>query len=67
MHINQSYLNHLSYLNHKNQVIVLLISNGKKWHYLAVKKLFPLLEEKHQIMLEIFIVKTGFIHLVHKH
>ena len=31
------------YLNHKNQVIVLLISNGKKWHYPAVKKLFPLL------------------------
>ena len=30
-------------LNHKNQVIVLLISNGKKWHYLALKKLFPLL------------------------
>ena len=30
-------------LNHKNQAIVLLISNGKKWHYLALKKLFPLL------------------------
>ena len=27
---------------HKNQVIILMIADGKKWHYLAVKK-FPAL------------------------
>ena len=25
--------------NHEKQVILLMISNGEKWHYLAVKKL----------------------------
>ena len=29
-------------LNHEKQVILLMIPNGKGWHYL-VKKLFPLL------------------------
>ena len=27
----------------ENQVILLIISDGKKWHYLAVKSLFALL------------------------
>ena len=28
---------------HENQVILLMIKNGKKWHYLAVRSLFALL------------------------
>ena len=32
-------------LNRENQVILLMITNGKKWHYLAVKKLSALLRE----------------------
>ena len=28
---------------HENQVILLMITDGKKWHYLAVKSLLPLL------------------------
>ena len=31
------------YLNCKNQVILLMITDGRKWHYLAVKKLHALL------------------------
>ena len=27
------------YLNCKNQVILLMITDGEKWHYLAVKKI----------------------------
>ena len=30
-------------LTHKNQVIVLMITNGEKWHYLTVKKLSALI------------------------
>ena len=30
-------------LNHENQIILLMITDGKKWHYLAVKKLSTLL------------------------
>ena len=26
-------------LNHKNQIILLMVTDGKKWHYLDVKKL----------------------------
>ena len=29
-------------LKHENQVILLMITDGKKWYYLAVKKLSPL-------------------------
>ena len=29
--------------NRENQAILLMITNGKKWHYLAVKKLSALL------------------------
>ena len=29
-------------LNHKNQVLLLMITDGKKWHYLAVKRLSAL-------------------------
>ena len=32
-------------LNLKNQVILLMITDGEKWHYLAVKKLSSLLRE----------------------
>ena len=31
-------------LNRENQVILLMITDGKKWHYLAVKKLSTLLK-----------------------
>ena len=30
-------------LNHENQEILLMITDGEKWHYLAVKKLYALL------------------------
>ena len=41
----------------ENQVILLMITDGKKWHYLTVKSLSALLiKEYHQIMLETFIV-----------
>ena len=29
-------------LDHENQVILLMIADGEKWHYLAVKKLSAL-------------------------
>ena len=32
-------------LERENQVILLMITDGKKWHYLAVKKLSALLSE----------------------
>ena len=32
-------------LEHENQVILLMITDGKKWHYLAVKSLSVLLRE----------------------
>ena len=31
-------------LTHENQVILLMITDGEKWHYLAVKKLSALLK-----------------------
>ena len=31
-------------LKRENQVIVLMITDGKKWHYLAIKKLSALLK-----------------------
>ena len=36
--------------------------DGKKWDYLAVANLSELLAKNHQIMMEIFIVQTAFIH-----
>ena len=39
---------------HENQVILLMITDGKKWHYLTEKSLSAL-KEYHQIMLETFI------------
>ena len=33
-------------LNRKNQVILLMITDGEKWHYLAVKKLSALFRGK---------------------
>ena len=38
MHISQKYN-----LTRKNQAILLMITDGEKWHYLAVKKLSALL------------------------
>ena len=32
-------------LKHENQVILLMITDGKKWHYLVVKKLSVLFKE----------------------
>ena len=32
-------------LKSENQVIILMITDGKKWHYLAVKKLSALFRE----------------------
>ena len=40
----------------KKQVILLMISNGEKQHYLAVTSLSALLAEKNQIVMDIFIV-----------
>ena len=39
MHISQN-------LNRENQKILLMITDGKKWHHLAVKKLSALLRGK---------------------
>ena len=41
---------------HKNQVILLMITNGKKPHYLAVTNLYAFFKETHQITKRIFIV-----------
>ena len=42
--IRYAYLSkHISH--RKNQVILLMITDGKKWHYLAVKKCLHCLEE----------------------
>ena len=46
----------------KKQVILLMITDGKKWHYLAVTKLSALLAKNHQIKIEIFVVSTALIH-----
>ena len=41
---------------HKNQVILLMITNGKNSHYLAATNLYALFKESHQITKRIFIV-----------
>ena len=41
--------------NRKNQVILLMITDGKKWNYLAVKSCLHYLDESHQNMREAFI------------
>ena len=38
---NISYISRHN-LNHKKQIILLMIPNGEGWHYLAVKKLLSL-------------------------
>ena len=42
-----TYLDYISKynLNHENQIIILIIPNGERWHYLAVEKLPALLKE----------------------
>ena len=40
----------------KKQVILLMITDGKKWHYLAVTNLSALLAKKSSNHVEIFIV-----------
>ena len=40
----------------ENQVILLMITDNEKWHYLAVKKLPALIRKKHQSTMETFIV-----------
>ena len=37
-------------------MVLLMITDGEKWHYLAVKSLPSLLKGKHQIIMEIFTV-----------
>ena len=45
----------------ENQVILLMITDGKKWRYLNVKSVPALLREKyHQIIMETFIVQIVF-------
>ena len=44
MNISPAYISkHNS--NHEKKIILLMISNGEGWHYLAVKKLYALLRE----------------------
>ena len=45
MNIHSSYIS-IHNLNHENQIILLMIPNEEEWHYLAVKKLSPLLRGK---------------------
>ena len=42
--ITQAYKSKYN-LNPENQIILLIITDGKKWHYLAVKRLYALLRE----------------------
>ena len=42
--------------DHKKQVILLMITNGKISHHLAVTNLSALFKEIHQITMKIFIV-----------
>ena len=42
--------------NRENQVIILMITDGKKRHYLAVKNYLYYLQELHQRVLKTFIV-----------
>ena len=45
----------------ENQVILLMITDGKKWRYLNVKSVPALLREKyHQIIMETFIIQIVF-------
>ena len=41
--------------NHKKQVILLMITNGKKSQHLAVTNLSALFREIHQITMKIFV------------
>ena len=43
-------------LTHKNKVILLMITDGKKWHYLAAKNYLVYLEEKLQKIMETLFV-----------
>ena len=40
----------------KKQAILLMITDGRKWHYLAVTNLCAFSQKNHQMMMEIFIV-----------
>ena len=42
---------------HENQVILLMITDDKKWYYRGCEKVYlHYLEEQHQVMLETFTV-----------
>ena len=43
MNIYPAYISEHN-LNHENQIFLLMIPNGERWHYLAVKKLSALLK-----------------------
>ena len=49
---------YISKYNHKrkNQVILLMITDGERWHYLAVRSCLHCLEEYHQVIVELFAV-----------
>ena len=53
--INHAYVS-TNNLNCEKQVRLVMIPNGKGWHYLSVKKLPALLEEQSQNIKAIFIV-----------
>ena len=53
--ISVAYRSEYNY-KRKKQVTLLIIADGKKWHYLAVTNLSALLAKNNQIMMEIFIV-----------
>ena len=43
-----------------------MITNGKKWHYLAITNYLHCFKESHQIIMEIFIASTALIHTPQK-
>ena len=50
----------------EKQVILLMITDGNKWHYLAVSSLSALLAKNYQILTEIFIASGVLIHTPQK-
>ena len=55
MFINHAYKSKYN-LKRENQVILLMITNGEKWHYLTVRNLSALLKEITSIIRVILIV-----------
>ena len=53
--IRQLLLIYYLYIQYRNNDL-LMITDGKKWHYLAVTNLCAFSQKNHQMMMEIFIV-----------